>query len=79
VMFTWGCRRRHAGGVRSPHSGESRTRRGRDHHAERWTVRDEGMAFNLHGRSFLMELDFSPDELRFLLKLSADLKGINSL
>jgi len=37
------------------------------------------MAFNLHGRSFLMELDFSPDELRFLLKLSADLKGINSL
>jgi ornithine carbamoyltransferase len=33
------------------------------------------MAFNLHGRSFLKELDFSPDELRFLLKLAADLKA----
>jgi ornithine carbamoyltransferase len=33
------------------------------------------MAFNLHGRSFLKELDFTPDELRFLLKLSADLKA----
>jgi ornithine carbamoyltransferase len=33
------------------------------------------MSFNLHGRSFLKELDFSPDELRFLVKLSADLKA----
>ena len=27
------------------------------------------MAFNLRNRSFLKELDFTPDELRFLLKL----------
>src|SRR3954454_3929455 len=33
------------------------------------------MALNLHGRSFLKELDFSPDELRFLLRLSADVKA----
>jgi ornithine carbamoyltransferase len=33
------------------------------------------MSFNLHGRSFLKELDFTPEELRFLLKLSADLKA----
>src|SRR4051812_38432830 len=33
------------------------------------------MSFNLHGRSFLKELDFTPDELRFLLRLSADLKA----
>ena len=33
------------------------------------------MALNLHGRSFLKELDFTPDELRFLLRLSADLKA----
>jgi ornithine carbamoyltransferase len=33
------------------------------------------MAFNLHGRSFLKLLDFTPDEIRFLLKLSADLKA----
>jgi ornithine carbamoyltransferase len=33
------------------------------------------MPFNLHGRSFLKELDFTPDELRFLLRLSADLKA----
>jgi ornithine carbamoyltransferase len=33
------------------------------------------VSFNLHGRSFLKELDFSPEELRFLLKLSADLKA----
>lgn len=33
------------------------------------------MAFNLRNRSFLKELDFSPEELRFLLKLSADLKA----
>jgi ornithine carbamoyltransferase len=31
------------------------------------------MAFNLRNRSFLKELDFTPDELRFLLRLSADL------
>ena len=33
------------------------------------------MAFNLHHRSFLKELDFTPDELRYLLNLSADLKA----
>ena len=33
------------------------------------------MALNLHGRSFLKELDFTPEELRFLLKLSGDLKA----
>ena len=33
------------------------------------------MPVNLRHRSFLKELDFSPDELRFLLKLSADLKA----
>ena len=33
------------------------------------------MAFNLHGRSFLKLLDFTPREIRFLLKLSADLKA----
>jgi len=33
------------------------------------------MPFNLKNRSFLKELDFTPAELRFLLKLSADLKA----
>jgi len=33
------------------------------------------MPVNLRNRSFLKELDYSPDELRFLLKLSADLKA----
>ncbi|WP_157244623.1 ornithine carbamoyltransferase [Nonomuraea typhae] len=33
------------------------------------------MAFNLRGRSFLKELDFTPEEFAFLLKLSADLKA----
>src|SRR4029450_12961697 len=33
------------------------------------------MAFNLRNRSFLKELDFTPAELRFLLKLSAELKA----
>ena len=32
------------------------------------------MPINLRHRSFVKELDFSPEELRFLLKLSADLK-----
>ena len=32
------------------------------------------MSFNLRNRSFLKELDFTPEELRFLLRLSADLK-----
>jgi ornithine carbamoyltransferase len=32
------------------------------------------MAFNLRNRSFVKELDFTPEELGFLLKLSADLK-----
>jgi ornithine carbamoyltransferase len=33
------------------------------------------MAFNLKNRHFLKELDFTPEELQFLLKLSADLKA----
>ncbi|GAB3664816.1 ornithine carbamoyltransferase [Actinocorallia lasiicapitis] len=33
------------------------------------------MAFNLRGRSFLKELDFTPKEWRFLLELSAELKA----
>ncbi|MCL4264968.1 MAG: ornithine carbamoyltransferase [Anaerolineae bacterium] len=33
------------------------------------------MAFNMRNRNFLKELDFTPEELRFLLKLSADLKA----
>ncbi|WP_027346786.1 ornithine carbamoyltransferase [Hamadaea tsunoensis] len=33
------------------------------------------MAFNLRGRSFLKELDFTPAELRYLLQLSAQLKA----
>jgi ornithine carbamoyltransferase len=33
------------------------------------------VAFNLRNRSFVKELDFTPDELKFLLKLSADLKA----
>ena len=33
------------------------------------------MPVNLRNRSFLKELDFTPEELRFLLKLSADLKA----
>ena len=33
------------------------------------------MPFNLRHRSFLKELDFTPEELKFLLRLSADLKA----
>jgi ornithine carbamoyltransferase len=33
------------------------------------------MAFNLKNRHFLKLLDYSPEEISFLLKLSADLKG----
>jgi len=33
------------------------------------------MPVNLHGRSFVKELDFTMEELKFLLKLSADLKA----
>src|SRR4030042_3495220 len=33
------------------------------------------MAFDLRNRNFLKELDFTPDELKFLLKLSANLKA----
>src|SRR3974377_921130 len=33
------------------------------------------MAYNLRNRSFLKLLDVTPDEIRFLLKLSADLKA----
>jgi ornithine carbamoyltransferase len=36
---------------------------------------ERAMSFNLHSRSFLKELDFTPDELQFLLRLSADLKA----
>ena len=32
------------------------------------------MPVNLHGRNFLKELDFTPDEFRFLLSRSKDLK-----
>ncbi|WP_426573095.1 ornithine carbamoyltransferase [Aquihabitans sp. McL0605] len=32
------------------------------------------MALNLHNRSFLKEIDFSPKEMRFLLQLAGDLK-----
>jgi len=33
------------------------------------------MALNLRNRSFLKELDFTPEEIKFLLKLSAELKA----
>lgn len=33
------------------------------------------MAFNLRNRNFLTLLDFSPEEIKYLLKLSADLKA----
>jgi len=33
------------------------------------------MAFNLRNRSLVKELDFKPDELRFLLRLAAELKS----
>jgi ornithine carbamoyltransferase len=33
------------------------------------------MGFNLRNRSFVKELDFTPEELRFLLRLSAELKA----
>src|SRR5512136_187261 len=33
------------------------------------------MSFNLRNRHFLKELDFTPQELQYLLKLSADLKA----
>jgi ornithine carbamoyltransferase len=33
------------------------------------------MSFNLRNRSFLKELDFTPAELKYLLRLSADLKA----
>jgi ornithine carbamoyltransferase len=33
------------------------------------------MPINLKGRSFVKELDYTPDELKFLLKLAADLKA----
>ena len=32
------------------------------------------MAFNLRNRNFLKLLDFTPQEIRFLLQLAADLK-----
>ncbi|MBE2234795.1 MAG: ornithine carbamoyltransferase subunit F, partial [Anaerolinea sp.] len=33
------------------------------------------MSFNLRNRSFVKELDFTPNELKFLLKLATDLKA----
>ena len=33
------------------------------------------MAFNLRNRNFVKLLDFTPEEIEFLLKLSADLKA----
>jgi len=33
------------------------------------------VSYNLHHRNFLKELDFSPDEFAYLLKLAADLKA----
>jgi ornithine carbamoyltransferase len=36
------------------------------------------MPLNLHGRSFLKLLDFNPEEIRFLLRLAADLKTAKS-
>jgi ornithine carbamoyltransferase len=36
------------------------------------------MPLNLHGRNFLKELDFTPDELRYLIALSAHLKAAKS-
>jgi ornithine carbamoyltransferase len=39
------------------------------------TAKEITMAFNLRNRSFVKELDFTTDELKFLLKLSADLKA----
>jgi len=39
------------------------------------TLKETLMAFNLRNRSFVKELDFTPEELKFLLKLSADLKA----
>lgn len=40
-----------------------------------WPEKGEFMAVNLRNRSFVKELDFTPDEIRFLLKLSADVKA----
>lgn len=36
------------------------------------------MSMDLHGRSFVKLLDFSPEEIRFLLALAADLKAAKS-
>jgi ornithine carbamoyltransferase len=48
---------------------------GKDEAAPVWTVDSGPVAFNLKNRSFLKELDFTPTELRFLLRLAADLKA----
>ncbi len=34
------------------------------------------MAINLRGRSFLKLLDFTPEEIRYLLDLSKDFKNL---
>ena len=33
------------------------------------------MGYNLRNRSYVKELDFTPQELKFLLKLAAELKA----
>src|SRR5512135_2810474 len=40
-----------------------------------WTTGGNGMGFNLRNRNFTKLLDFTPDEIRFLLKLSGELKA----
>jgi ornithine carbamoyltransferase len=44
------------------------------HPRSRLITEENAMPVNLHGRSFLTLLDFTPDEIRFLLRLSASLK-----
>jgi ornithine carbamoyltransferase len=39
------------------------------------TLEVTAMGLNLHGRSYVKELDFTPEELRYLLRLSGDLKA----
>src|SRR5262249_57289901 len=37
--------------------------------------RRSSVAYNLRNRSYVKELDFTPDELKFLLRLSAEVKA----
>jgi hypothetical protein len=54
--------------------GPGSDRQGQDLQKQEY-LKGESMAFNLRNRSFVKELDFTPEELKFLLKLSADLKA----